>query len=419
MANFVATYINRKGASALIDIEAADLIEARRSLRLRGIRATEIKVKQEATATSSSAATQLQDKLKLSRLNELLEAKPGIKEKAIFASKMAALVNAGVPLVRSIDLMASQQKMPLFKRALQSVSLEVNQGISLGEALRRWPKVFDKLSIAMVEAGEAGGVLDESLRRLAKLLEDNAKLQNQIKGALGYPVAVLVIAVTVFLGMTIFLIPTFAEIFDSLGAELPWFTQMMVDLSSLLRSSFSLFLLLGLIIFAYLFGKLYATPIGRRRVDALILKLPLFGELIQKTAIAQFCRTFSSLTRAGVPILMSLDIVREITNNSIISDAISNSREDVLQGIPLSIALDRKKVFPDMSISMISIGEETGEMDAMMSKVADFYEDEVEAIVKALTSMLEPAMIVLVGGIVGSILLAMYMPMFAVFENIK
>jgi type IV pilus assembly protein PilC len=419
MANFVATYINRKGASALIDIKAADLIEARRSLRLRGIRATEIKVKQEATATSSSAATQLQDKLKLSRLNELLEAKPGIKEKAIFASKMAALVNAGVPIVRSIDLMASQQKMPLFKRALQSVSLEVNQGISLGEALRRWPKVFDKLSIAMVEAGEAGGVLDESLRRLAKLLEDNAKLQNQIKGALGYPVAVLVIAVTVFLGMTIFLIPTFAEIFDSLGAELPWFTQMMVDLSSLLRSSFSLFLLLGLIIFAYLFGKLYAAPIGRRRVDALILKLPLFGELIQKTAIAQFCRTFSSLTRAGVPNLMSLDIVREITNNSIISDAISNSREDVLQGIPLSIALDRKKVFPDMSISMISIGEETGEMDAMMSKVADFYEDEVEAIVKALTSMLEPAMIVLVGGIVGSILLAMYMPMFAVFENIK
>ena len=199
MAYFVATYINRQGASALIDIEAADLIQARRSLRLRGIRATEIKVKQEATATSLIAASQLQDKLKFSRLNELLEAKPGIKEKAIFASKMAALVNAGVPIVRSIDLMASQQKMPLFKRALQSVSLEVNQGISLGEALRRWPKVFDKLSIAMVEAGEAGGVLDESLRRLAKLLEDNAKLQNQIKGALGYPVAVLVIAVTVFL----------------------------------------------------------------------------------------------------------------------------------------------------------------------------------------------------------------------------
>ena len=419
MANFVATYINRKGASALIDIEAADLIQARRSLRLRGIRATEIKVKQEATATSLIAASQLQDKLKFSRLNELLEAKPGIKEKAIFASKMSALVNAGVPIVRSIDLMASQQKMPLFKRALQSISLEVNQGISLGEALRRWPKVFDKLSIAMVEAGEAGGVLDDSLKRLAKLLEDNAKLQNQIKGAMGYPVAVLFIAISVFLGMTIFIIPTFAGIFDGLGAELPWFTQMMVDLSSLLRSTFSLYLVLGLIVGVFLFGKFYATPIGRRRVDALVLKLPLFGELIQKTATAQFCRTFSSLTRAGVPILMSLEIVREITNNSIVSDAISNSRQDVLQGIPLSVALGRMNVFPDMSISMLSIGEETGEMDAMLSKVADFYEDEVEATVKALTSMLEPAMIVLVGGIVASILLAMYLPMFSVFDQIK
>jgi type IV pilus assembly protein PilC len=309
--------------------------------------------------------------------------------------------------------------MPLFKRALQSISLEVNQGISLGEALRRWPKVFDKLSITMVEAGEAGGVLDDSLKRLAKLLEDNAKLQNQIKGAMGYPVAVLFIAISVFLGMTIFIIPTFAGIFDGLGAELPWFTQMMVDLSSLLRSTFSLYLVLGLVAGVFLFGKFYATPIGRRRVDALVLKLPLFGELIQKTATAQFCRTFSSLTRAGVPILMSLDIVREITNNSIISDAISNSRQDVLQGIPLSVALGRMNVFPDMSISMLSIGEETGEMDAMLSKVADFYEDEVEATVKALTSMLEPAMIVLVGGIVASILLAMYLPMFSVFDQIK
>jgi type IV pilus assembly protein PilC len=419
MATFVATYINSKGKSALVDIEAPDPNQAKRSLRLRGIRAIEIKVKAAVTATNSDAEAQLNVKLRFSRLNELLEAKPGIKEKAVFASKMSALVNAGVPIVRSIDLMATQQKMPLFKRALESVSLEVRQGMSLGNALRRWPKVFDKLSIAMVEAGEAGGVLDESLRRLAKLLEDNAKLQNQIKGALGYPVAVLVIAVAVFLGMTIFLIPTFAEIFDSLGAELPLFTQFMVDLSGLLRSTFSLYLLLGLIIFIYLFNRFYATPIGRRRVDAITLKLPLFGELIQKTATAQFCRTFSSLTRAGVPILMSLDIVREITNNSIISDAISNSREDVLQGVPLSVALGRMNVFPDMSISMLSIGEETGEMDTMLSKVADFYEDEVGAIVKALTSMLEPAMIVLVGGIVGSILLAMYLPMFSVFDQIK
>ncbi|MBM5809530.1 MAG: type II secretion system F family protein, partial [Cyanobacteria bacterium M_surface_9_m1_291] len=168
-----------------------------------------------------------------------------------------------------------------------------------------------------------------------------------------------------------------------------------------------------------LFGRFYATPIGRRKVDALILKIPLFGDLIQKTATAQFCRTFSSLTRAGVPILMALEIVREITGNAIICDAINASREDITQGIPLSIALASKNVFPDMAIGMLAIGEETGELDAMLSKVADFYEDEVSATVKAITSMLEPAMIVIVGGIVGSILLAMYLPMFGIFEQIK
>jgi type IV pilus assembly protein PilC len=279
--------------------------------------------------------------------------------------------------------------------------------------------VFDRLTVAMVEAGEAGGVLDESLRRLAKVLEDNAKLQNQIKGAMGYPVAVFVIAIAVFLGMTIFIIPTFAGIFEDLGAELPWFTQLMVDISSLLRSPFALVLLAVLAIAAFLFVRFYKTPFGRRKVDGLSLKLPIFGDLIQKTTTAQFCRTFSSLTRAGVPILLSLEIVREITGNAVMSDAVNQSREAVMQGIPLSLALGRLNVFPDMAISMLSIGEETGEMDAMLSKVADFYEDEVEAGVKALTSMLEPAMIVLVGGIVASILIAMYLPMFSVFDQIQ
>ncbi len=419
MPTYAATYINPRGKASVIDVEAPDPSQAKRSLRLRGIRATEIKPKTQASVGESKAGALLNQKLSFSTISALIETKPGIKEKAVFASKMAALVNAGVPIVRSIDLMASQQKLPLFKRALESISLEVNQGISLGEALRRWPKVFDKLTIAMVEAGEAGGVLDESLKRLAKLLEDNAKLQNQIKGAMGYPVAVLFIAVAVFLGMTIFIIPTFAGIFDGLGAELPWFTQAMVDLSSLLRSPVALYLAVALMILIYLFGRFYATPPGRRRVDAFILRLPLFGELIQKSATAQFCRTFSSLSRAGVPILMSLDIVKEITSNSVMADAISSSREGVLQGIPLSVALGSMKAFPDMSISMMSIGEETGEMDTMLSKVADFYEDEVAATVKALTSMLEPALIVVVGGIVGSILLAMYLPMFSVFDQIK
>jgi type IV pilus assembly protein PilC len=279
--------------------------------------------------------------------------------------------------------------------------------------------VFDQLTVAMVEAGEAGGVLDESLKRLAKLLEDNARLQNQIKGAMGYPVAVLVIAILVFLGMTIFLIPTFAGIFEDLGAELPLFTQLMVDLSKLLRSSASLVFAGALLVAVWLFSRYYATQKGRRVVDRFLLKVPLFGDLIMKTATAQFCRIFSSLTRAGVPILMALEISSETAGNSIISDAILDSRGLVQEGVLLSTALTRQKVLPEMALSMLSIGEETGQMDQMLSKVADFYEDEVSAAVKALTSMLEPAMIVVVGGIVGSILLAMYLPMFSVFDQIQ
>jgi type IV pilus assembly protein PilC len=251
------------------------------------------------------------------------------------------------------------------------------------------------------------------------LLEGNAKLQNQIKGAMGYPIAVLSLAVIIFLAMTIFLIPTFEGIFDSLGADLPAFTQAMVDLSELLRSPFSFFLVLAIIGGVVLFSRFYATPVGKRRVDGIILKLPLFGDLLRKTATAQFCRTFSSLTRAGVPILMSLEIVHEIAGNAIISDAILNSRLDIQEGIPLSLALQRKDVFPELAMSMLSIGEETGQMDAMLSKVSDFYEDEVEAAVKIMTAMLEPAMIVICGGIVASILVAMYLPMFSVFEKIR
>ena len=341
-----------------------------------------------------------------------------MKEKAVFASKLAALVDAGVPIVRSLDLMATQQKLPMFKRALTKVSLDVNEGIALGTAIRQWPKVFDDLSIAMVEAGEAGGVLDEALKRLAKLLEDNAKLQNQIKGALGYPVAVLVVAILVFLGMTIFLIPTFAGIFEDLGAELPAFTQLLVDLSKLLRSIVALYAVGAIFLGIYLFSRYYATYNGRRTIDRLILKLPLFGDLILMTATAQFCRIFSSLTRAGVPILMSMEISSQTAGNTIIADAILGSRSLVQEGVLLSKALIRQKVLPDMALNMLAIGEETGEMDKMLSKVADFYEDEVGAMVKALTSALEPAMIVVVGGIVGSILLAMYLPMFTIFDQI-
>ena len=404
---FIATYKDRRGKEKSLKLKAADLASAKRNLRKRGILALSLK-------TDSGSNEKVQRGLSLS-----LEKAPGVKEKAVFASQMAALVSAGVPIVRSLEILAEQQKLPMFKRALQRLSLDVNQGSSLGSALRRWPQVFDALSVAMVEAGEAGGVLEEVLKRLAKLLEDNAKLQNQIRGALGYPVTVLVIAIAVFLGMTIFLIPTFAGIFEDLGAELPAFTQLMVNLSALLRSSFSLYLAGGLLLLVFVLKRAYATKLGRRRMDGLMLRLPLFGDLIRKTATAQFCRTFSSLTRAGVPILMALDIVRDTVGNRVLAEAIESAKVEVQEGGTLSLALARRKVFPSMAMSMLLIGEESGEVDAMLSKVADFYEDEIAATVKAMTAMLEPAMIVVVGGIVGSILLAMYLPMFSVFENIK
>jgi type IV pilus assembly protein PilC len=414
MTAFTVTYTTRAGRKKVLTLEAGSPAEAKRTLRRRGINYSNLTRKETASGAAPAGPPVSQGSW-----SRLMESPPSVKEKAVFASKLATLVNAGVPILRSIDLIYRQQKSRLFRRALAAMIEEVNQGENLASSMRLWPKVFDKLTIAMVEAGEAGGVLDETLKRLAKLLEENAKLQNQIRSALSYPVTVFVIAILVFLGMTIFIIPTFAEIFDQLGADLPVFTQMMVDLSKTLRSPFSLVLVGFLMMSAFGLKTFYDTPAGRRRVDQLFLRLPLFGDLIQKTATAQFCRTLASLSKAGVPIMMSLDILTDTATNSIFADAISNSRTDVSEGIPLSTALAMKNVFPELAISMLIVGEETGNMDEMLSKVADFYEDEVSASVKILTSLIEPFMIVLVGGIVASILVAMYLPMFSVFEKIR
>jgi type IV pilus assembly protein PilC len=414
MTAFTVTYTTRAGRTRVLTLEAGSPAEAKRTLRRRGINYSNLTRKETASGAAPAGPPVSQGSW-----SRLMESPPSVKEKAVFASKLATLVNAGVPILRSIDLIYRQQKSRLFRRALAAMIEEVNQGENLASSMRLWPKVFDKLTIAMVEAGEAGGVLDETLKRLAKLLEENAKLQNQIRSALSYPVTVFVIAILVFLGMTIFIIPTFAEIFDQLGADLPVFTQMMVDLSKTLRSPFSLVLVGFLMMSAFGLKTFYDTPAGRRRVDQLFLRLPLFGDLIQKTATAQFCRTLASLSKAGVPIMMSLDILTDTATNSIFADAISNSRTDVSEGIPLSTALAMKNVFPELAISMLIVGEETGNMDEMLSKVADFYEDEVTSSVKILTSLIEPFMIVLVGGIVASILVAMYLPMFSVFEKIR
>ena len=432
---FIATFKDDQGVVQTTTVKAEDKTKARRLLRRRGIKPEDIQpaTLQKANQTSTKQTRQpFEEKspkkndessenqnLLSTDLGKLFEKAPGVKEKAVWASKLSALVDAGVPIVRSLDLMATQQKLPMFKKALTAVGLEVNQGTAMGTAMRQWPKVFDQLTIAMVEAGEAGGVLDESLKRLAKLLEDNARLQNQIKGALGYPVAVLVIAILVFLGMTIFLIPTFAGIFEDLGAELPLFTQLMVDLSKLLRSSAAILFAGALLVGIWLFSRYYSTHKGRRAVDRLMLKVPLFGDLIMKTATAQFCRIFSSLTRAGVPILMSLEISSETAGNSIISDAILESRGLVQEGVLLSTALTRQKVLPEMALSMLSIGEETGDVPGALDNVATTYEKNMEQELRVMTNLIEPAMIIFMAVGVGGLLFSILQALFAITQRMS
>lgn len=344
--------------------------------------------------------------------------KVSVKDKAIFSRQFAALVDAGVAIVRGLTVLSEQCSNPKLKAALVEICGDVQTGINLSDSMRKHPECFDGLYVSMVQAGEIGGVLDEVLNRLAKLLEDMARLQNQIKSAMSYPVVVGFLATAIFVGMTVFLIPIFADIFVSIGAELPPLTLFLMTCSKVLRSYWSLLVIGILFVLSFLYKQYYKTPVGRLQIDSIALKLPLFGDLIQKSAIARFSRTFGSLTRSGVPILTCLEIVRDTSGNQVIANAIDAAREEVQQGGMISVALLTENVFPAMAIQMMSIGEETGQLDAMLMKVADFYEDEVEQAVKSLTSILEPVMIVVLGGMVGTILLAMYLPMFKVYEKL-
>ncbi|MDB9423041.1 type II secretion system F family protein [Microcystis aeruginosa] len=339
-----------------------------------------------------------------------------IKDKAVFSRQFSVMINAGVAIVRCLGVLGDQCGNLKMKKALQAISAEVQQGSPLSEAMAKHPECFDELYVSMVEAGETGGVLDEVLNRLSKLLEDMARLKNQIKSAMTYPVAVGILAVIVFFGMTIFLIPVFAKIFIDLKVPLPALTQFMLFLSSVMRSWLILIPIVTIAATVFLLRRYYKTPIGRLQIDHFFLKMPLFGDLNEKSAVARFCRVFGTLTRSGVPILSSLDIVSNTVGNQVIANAIAGAKAEIQQGGMMSLALQKANVFPPLAIQMISIGEETGELDAMMMKVADFYEDEVEQAVKALTSIIEPLMMVGVAGMVGIILLSMYLPMFKIFD---
>lgn len=341
-----------------------------------------------------------------------------IKDKAVFSRQFAAMVNAGVGIVRCLDVLSEECSNPKLKKALLAINADVQQGTNLSYAMSKHPECFDELYISMVEAGEEGGVLDEVLNRVATLLEDMARLQGQIKSAMAYPTTVGLFAVVIFFAMTIFLIPIFASIFKDLGVELPVLTQVMLLISATLRS-WKIIFPIGLV-FAAVLGlrRYYKTKTGRLQIDRFLLKMPLLGQLNEKNAVARFCRIFGTLTRSGVPILNCLDIVRNTTGNKVIANAVEASKQEIQQGGMVSLALQREKVFPVLAIQMISIGEETGELDGMMVKVADFYEDEVKQAVQALTSLIEPIMMVGVAAMVGVILLSMYLPMFKIFDQL-
>ncbi|MBC6431134.1 type II secretion system F family protein [Nostoc sp. HG1] len=406
MPTYVARVRDSQGKSRTEKITAESLAQARTNLRDQGFVVQELKQSQ--GFQPDVAFKKFQNSL----------VKVSVKDKAVFSRQFAVLMNAGVAIVRSLGVLSEQCSNPKLKQALIEISTDVQSGMNLSESMRKHPDCFDGLYVSMIQAGEVGGVLDEVLNRLAKLLEDVARLQNQIKSALSYPVVVGFIAVAIFLGMTIFLIPIFATIFEQIGITLPPLTQFLMDASKFLRSPKAVIILAVLIGLKIAYGQFGKTPGGRLTIDRLSLKVPLFGDLIQKSSVARFSRTFGSLTRSGVPILTCLEIVRDTSGNQVIANAIDAARLEIQQGGMISIALQQYEgVFPAMAIQMISIGEETGELDAMLMKVADFYEDEVEQAVKAMTSILEPVMIVVLGGMVGTILLAMYLPMFKVFEK--
>jgi len=410
MPTYLVRARDAKGNAVRRKIVAETPTEARTTLRSQGLFVQDINQDQGLMEKISS--------FDMEQLNTMF-ASVTVKDKAIFSRQFASLVNAGVAMVRGLGVLADQCPNPKLKKALQEISSDVQQGTDLSDAMRKHPQCFDGLYVSMIQAGEVGGVLDDVLNRLSKLLEDVARLQNQIKSAMAYPITVGIIAVLVFVGMTVFLLPTFANVFEELGAELPLFTQIMLNISKFLRTpiySIALVAVIALLAFAY--QQYYKTRVGRETMDRFFLKMPLFGDLIQKTATARFCRTFGALSRSGVPILTSLEIVRDTSGNQVVSNAIDAARKEVQTGGMITMALQREQVFPIMAIQMISIGEETGELDSMLMKVADFYEDEVEQAVKALTSIMEPIMIVFLGGMVGSILVAMYLPMFKVMDAI-
>ena len=341
-----------------------------------------------------------------------------LKDLAVFCRQFATMVNSGLPILRALAILSEQTQNKELAKILVEVRMAVEQGSSLSGALEKHPKAFNDLFISMVRAGETGGVLDDVLLDLADMIEKEVELRRKIKSAMTYPVVVLVMVMGIMAVMLLFIVPQFETIYADLGSKLPLPTRILLGVSDAVRTYWWMFL--GLTIAGVWFFRRYKkTPDGRLRVDQLKLKTPVFGPLFHKVALARFSSTFGMLLKSGVPILQAMDIVKETVNNKVIARAVEDVKGSIREGESIAKPLGKHEVFPPMVVQMLSVGEETGAVDTMLEKVAQFYNQEVEATVDALTSLIEPLMIAVIGGAVGASVIALYLPMFNIINLIQ
>jgi type IV pilus assembly protein PilC len=354
----------------------------------------------------------------LAELVPFLKARVGAKDVVVFTRQFATMIDAGLPLVQCLEILGSQQENKTFKRIIFDVKQDVESGSTFSDALRKQPAAFDRLYVNLVAAGEVGGILDTILNRLAAYMEKAEALKRKVKGAMVYPISVVVIAVGVVVLMLLKVIPVFEKMFADFGGTLPGPTQVVINCSHFVQAYFihSIFLTIGLVI---LLRYCYSTEKGRLFFDSLFLKLPVIGGVLRKVAVARFSRTLGTMLSSGVPILDALEIVARTAGNVVVESAILVTKASIAEGKTIAEPLGESKVFPGMVVQMVSVGEQTGAMDSMLHKIADFYDDEVDAAVGAMTALLEPALMVVLGGTIGSLLIAMYLPIFKIAENIK
>jgi type IV pilus assembly protein PilC len=349
---------------------------------------------------------------------QLTPKKVKLKELAVFSRQFATMVNSGLPILRALAILSEQTTNAELARVLTISRTDVEQGFSLSQAMAKHPKVFNDLYLSMVRAGETGGSLDDTLIRLAELLEKEVKLRGKIKSAMTYPIAVVALVILIMSAMLLFVVPQFKSIYASLGGALPLPTRLLLAMSDFVKT-FWWMIVAGAVAFRFFFRRWKKTLKGREAVDGMKLRVPVFGSLFHRTALARFASTLSMLLRAGVPILQALEIVAETVNNKVIAKAIVDVQASVREGESMAKPLAKHKVFPPMVVQMIAVGEETGQVDTMLEKVAAFYEQEVEAAVDALTSLIEPLLIAVIGGCVGAAVVALYMPMFNIIKLIQ